>query len=528
MKKTGCLLALSALFWAALAVSGASGTFPLHFKKLDARTAFHSPEGYCTVVILSETKPPELLKEPPATSRKLYARLFSKERPVVFGDNFPTPPTMATWGQPVMIMRLTERTLGEGFDTVIIDLNGNGDLTDDPVLRDHKVSRYRKFFGPFTLPLPEGTLPQGSIIEPVMYLESGFLSAPRSYMDPATGKFIDFVGFAAIRSGWVLEGTLDVPPLLQRVAFKDAYCDFAFSQEVSHREVLNDDLYFDGGRKVSSIEFFPSDYVLRDYNNNASFDCELPLNECEPYGKYIHIKEKLYTWQIAPDLQSFSVAPVEESLATGFFESARSSDKRTQVALKTGYQPPSATNGTFHGDGKWQLITIDANTRKVELPAGEYLLSQFALRSRDAERNIAHLPLSGFGPREAISFTIAKDESFQADWGQPLKLTLNVCRPEGAESANTLQLYIDVTGKRGETYSDFSVYKPASRSMEPLTGPRVEILSGETPVGSHQFMHDFLGWWWQIPAELQGKKVTLVPFFEEFPVGPVPLEVQLP
>ena len=210
--------------------------------------------------------------------------------------------------------------------------------------------------------------------------------------DPATGKFIDFVGFAAIRSGWVLEGTLDVPPLLQRVAFKDAYCEFAFSQEVSHREVLNDDLYFDGGRKVSSIEFFPSDYVLRDYNNNASFDCELPLNECEPYGKYIHIKEKLYTWQIAPDLQSFSVAPVEESLATGFFESARSSDKRTQVALKTGYQPPSATNGTFHGDGKWQLITIDANTRKVELPAGEYLLSQFALRSRDAERNIAHLP----------------------------------------------------------------------------------------------------------------------------------------
>ena len=64
--------------------------------------------------------------------------------------------------------------------------------------------------------------------------------------------------------------------------------------------------------------------------------------------------------------------------------------------------------------------------------------------------------------------------------------------------------------------------------MEPLTGPRVEILSGETPVGSHQFMHDFLGWWWQIPAELKGKKVTLVPFFEEFPVSPVPLEVQLP
>jgi hypothetical protein len=53
-----------------------------------------------------------------------------------------------------------------------------------------------------------------------MYLEAGFLSAPRSYMNPTTGKFIDFVGFAAIRSGWALEGTRDVPPVLQRVRFQ--------------------------------------------------------------------------------------------------------------------------------------------------------------------------------------------------------------------------------------------------------------------------------------------------------------------
>ena len=60
MKKIGCLCGLLTLFWAALPVSGATNTFPLHFKKLDARTAFYSPEGYCTVVILSETKPAEL------------------------------------------------------------------------------------------------------------------------------------------------------------------------------------------------------------------------------------------------------------------------------------------------------------------------------------------------------------------------------------------------------------------------------------------------------------------------------------
>lgn len=528
MKKIGCLCGLLTLFWAALPVSGATNTFPLHFKKLDARTAFYSPEGYCTVVILSETKPAELKKEPPAVSKKLYARLFSAERPLVLGDNFPTPPTMATWGQPVMIMRLTEKNLGEGFDTAILDLNGNGDLTDDPVLRDQQVVRYRKFFGPFTLPLPEGTLPKDSIVEPLMYLEAGFLSAPRSYMNPTTGKFIDFVGFAAIRNGWALEGTLDIPPVLQRVAFKDAYCDFTFSQDVSHREVLNDDLYFDNAKKVSSIEFFPSDYALRDYNNNGSYDCELPLNECEPYGKYIHLKDKLYTWQIAPDLKSFSLTPVEDSIPTGFYESANSADKRTQVALKTGYKTPTATTGTISGDGQWQLITLDGNTPKVQLPAGDYVLSQFALRSQDADRQIAHFPLSSFTSRESVSFSIPKEGSFQAAWGEPIKLTLDAYHPNDSTLGSTVQIYINVVGNKGETYSDFSVYQPRTRSMTPLRGPRVEILCEGKPIGSHQFTHDFLGWWWQVPADLKGKKVTLVPFFEECPVSPVPLEVQLP
>jgi hypothetical protein len=71
---------------------------------------------------------------------------------------------MATWGQPVMIMRLTEKSLGEGYNTAILDLNAMGDLTDDPVLKDNQIARYRKFFGPFTLPLPEGTLPKDSIL----------------------------------------------------------------------------------------------------------------------------------------------------------------------------------------------------------------------------------------------------------------------------------------------------------------------------------------------------------------------------
>ncbi|MBO4545619.1 MAG: hypothetical protein J5773_07550, partial [Verrucomicrobia bacterium] len=138
MKKTVCLWGLAAAVLAACTANLCAETFPLHFKKLDARTAFYSPEGYCTVVILSDKKPAELKKEPETLSKKLYARLFSSERPVVLRDNFPTPPTIASWGQPVTIMRLTEKEVGEGYDTAIIDLNNNGDLTDDPVLRDNK------------------------------------------------------------------------------------------------------------------------------------------------------------------------------------------------------------------------------------------------------------------------------------------------------------------------------------------------------------------------------------------------------
>lgn len=527
MKKIACLWSLVAAIVASLPAEAATDSFPLYFKKLDATTAFCSPEGYSTVVILSETKPEEITREPETSSKKLYARLFSNERPVVLGDNFPTPPTLATWGQPITVMRLSEKELGGGYDTVIIDLNNNGDLSDDPVLRDHKVNKYRKFFGPITLNLPKGTLPEGSPIQPVMYLEAGFMSGPRSYMNPETGKFTDFFGFAALRNGWVLEGTLDRDNVLQRVAFKDAYCDFSFNQGVSHREVLNDDLYFDNAKKVSSLEFFPSDYVLRDYNNNGTYDCQLPLNESEPYGKYVLLGEKLYTWEIAPDLQSCKLSAVSNSIPTGFYSVARTTDKRTQVALMTDYKAPVATTGTSYGDNQWQLITLDGNTRKVQLPVGDYVLSQFALRSQDANRLVAHFPLDSFSERKSISFAIQENKEFTAPWGEPLKLTLDAYHPNDSTLGKTLQIYINLVGHQGETYCDYSIYNPKTRTIEPLKGPRVEILCEGKPVGSHQFTHDFLGWWWQVPDELKGKKVTLVPTFEECPVQPVSLDVQL-
>ena len=60
-----------------------------------------------------------------------------------------------------------------------------------------------------------------------------------------------------------------------------------------------------------------------------------------------------------------------------------------------------------------------------------------------------------------------------------------------------------------------------------MNGPRVEILCEGKPVGSHVFSNDFLGWWWQIPEQLKGKKVLLVPVFNECPVHVQSLEIQL-
>jgi hypothetical protein len=267
--------------------------------------------------------------------------------------------------------------------------------------------------------------------------------------------------------------------------------------------------------------------VLRDYNNNGSFDCELPLNECEAYGKYIHLKEKLYTWQIAPDLNSFSVTPVDETLPTGFYESAHSADKRTQVALKTGYETPTATTGTINGDGKWQLITLDGNTPKIQLPAGDYILSQFALRSQDADRQIAHFPLSSFTTRESVSFSIPKEGSFQAAWGEPIKLTLDAYHPNDSTLGSTVQIYINVVGTKAKRIriSPFISPKPAawsrSRDRELKYFAKVNPLAHTNLLKIPRVVV-------QVPAELKGKKVTLVPFFEECPVSPVPLKFSFP
>jgi len=518
------LCVLGALFQWVTSVDAV--TFPIYSKTMDARTAFNTPEGYCSVVILKDTKPKELIKEPYIATKKFYGWLFSGESPVVLGDNYPTPDSTANWGQPKMLVCLRESSVGNGYDTAIIDLNMNNDLTDDPVFRDKKVCSYRKFFGPFLLSLPKNVVTANSEIRPYMYLETGFMGAPRVYTDPTTKEEVRFYGFAAVRQGWFLEGTVDMNGVLQKFAFKDSNCDFKFVPHVRHREILNDELYFDGGKKVSALEFFPDDYVLRDYSNNGVYECELPLGECDPLGKYILVGGKLNTLTISPDADSVTIEPVDSGkVQTGIFRVEKPSDKRTWVALSSGYTAPTEESGSFTGEDMWQLISIDYNVKESQLPVGDYVLSKFALRSMDSNGKIAHFPLDAFSERKTISFKIAENEAFTSCWGQPMSLSVEAYPP--ADQSATLQIYINLKGSNGECYTDFSVYDPVTYVVNSMNGPSLEILVNGASVGSHPFLNDYLGWWWKTPEELKGKEITLVPMFKEVPVKCIPLKTKV-
>ena len=63
MKKFISYVGLFALLLSVEAAENKPASYPLYFKTLDPVTAFYSPQGYCTVVILSETKPEEIKRE---------------------------------------------------------------------------------------------------------------------------------------------------------------------------------------------------------------------------------------------------------------------------------------------------------------------------------------------------------------------------------------------------------------------------------------------------------------------------------
>ena len=117
---------------AVAAAATASGEdFPLTFRTIPAKDVMSFPGGSGTYGQLGLAKPAKLRKEPKAMSRH-----------PLYGVCRDTP------AGPAFLFRLDEsKGDGKGYDQLIVDMNQNGDLTDDPVAQravlpaDRRASR---------------------------------------------------------------------------------------------------------------------------------------------------------------------------------------------------------------------------------------------------------------------------------------------------------------------------------------------------------------------------------------------------
>jgi len=205
MKKSVFLC--GALLLALLGLATATD-YPLTFKALDAQQALTFPSGTTTYAMIQPAKPAGIVKAPPAVSRyPLYGQIPA--------------------GGDQLLFRLDEsKGTGQGYDRLIVDVNRNGDLTDDPVVsvvppanRGGAVVTSPMLFGPIQGP---DNLMIGSN-RPAFFAQVYVFNTGQVLANMAPNSN---VGEIIVKTGWYLQATVEVEGRQHKVALVDANCNF--------------------------------------------------------------------------------------------------------------------------------------------------------------------------------------------------------------------------------------------------------------------------------------------------------------
>jgi hypothetical protein len=268
--------------------TAAAADFKLETRQLAVEEALALPtaQGLSARIVLA--KPSIIHKEPPALSAvPLYGVLLcsTNER---------------------MGFRLEESTgTNNGFDRLIIDLNGNNDLTDDEVLS-------RLIFNPSTSSYPNNEhLVFGPFASPDRYSTAHW--HPRAYAEILLAKKTAGAGLAAdaprgllrLRPAVVLETTVHFGGFSQRWALLDGNGDFRLGQSLQNSALLL--------RNPSLPTASVGDCLMVDRNGSGKY--ELAAGEISPLGSLVTINSAKLQLLIAPDHSVVSLTPLPQVLA---------------------------------------------------------------------------------------------------------------------------------------------------------------------------------------------------------------------
>lgn len=432
----------------AVPVFSSAETCPLEFKTLDAQQAMAFPGGSGTYGMI-RLKALRTLKEPKATSRHpLYGQL---------GDS---PNTYA--------FRLDEsQGTGKGYDRLIIDLNRNGDLTDDAVVEhvpEPKPAQasaatlpQRALFGPIPVPDDKKIGDWRPIYFAEMYL---FLPAGNFASVSANSS----VGQLRFKAGWYLQTTVKLDGITRKIGIVDGDGNLQLG------DVSTPMTYKSGD--VQNWYFQNGDYFLQDTDGSGKFENDITGSDASPFGPIIYLGSKPYKITLAADYKSLAVEEWSERLAHLDLQPHGDQVSDLQVAWES--RP-----------NHWQLLQPGVANGKALVPPGHYRLYTCKLKVETESGD--SLILSGY--KRLPQDTVAVEAGASADMRCGSPLEIKVSSERDSRNSGNQMIQASVLGAGGETFSGFFLQSKGKLKQPPkpvftvLTADGKEVGSGNMEFG---------------------------------------------
>jgi hypothetical protein len=417
---------------AIVAVVTASGEdFPLTFRTIPAKDVMSFPGGSGTYGQLSLAQPSKLRKEPKAMSRHA---LYGVCRDMPTG--------------PAFLFRLDEsKGDGKGYDQLIVDMNQNGDLTDDSVGQRAALPTDRRtsmpdqmLFGPIQAPAEKAIAGGRPLVFAQVYIFN------RQLLTSGRADSGMMIGQLMLKAGWYLDTTVTVDGLKQKVGVFDGDGNLHLG-DVSRSQ-------FYTNRTEVSWYFRSGDTLLVDADGSGSFENDVFQSKAYPFGPLLYLGGKAYKVALAPDCKSLRVEPWTEALA--------------EVALKPqGDQVRTVTLAWQQPGGQWQLLRPEVTAGKVMVPPGDYRLYACSLAGQNSQRDQVMVSGTQRVPQTPVS--IAAGQANTINCGAPLEIKVTAAKTRATtrlmlgedtgdaktDSDSLLRINANVLGAGGEVYSTF-------------------------------------------------------------------------
>ena len=393
--------------------------YPLTFKALDAQQALTFPSGTTTYAMIQPAKPAGIVKAPPAVSRyPLYGQIPA--------------------GGDQLLFRLDEsKGTGQGYDRLIVDVNRNGDLTDDPVVsvvppanRGGAVVTSPMLFGPIQGP---DNLKIGSD-RPIFFAQVFLFITGQSVANMGPGST---AGEILVKTGWYLQATVDVDGKQHKVGLVDANCNFRLGdleKAVFPRVVPTFGAAANDAQ--TSWSFQGGDRFLVDWDGASSVQNSILGDQSSPFGPLLYFGAKPYKVALSADCKTLSLEPWAEPMA------------------ELGLQP----RGDFIGalqvgwektPGEWVLLQPGVENGKAKVPPGNYRLYSVGLKAKTSSGD--SLILSGTKRMADAAIKAVAGESTPLKCGAPLKLGLTATASGSAAVSSSGSILSSILGQSGPT-----------------------------------------------------------------------------